>query len=193
MYWAFPLYSPHVLGLCPFCTFLLMDFCYIKNKLIQHYLNSALLQALMSVVVLEQILSCPYVKILSDSPFRKKKKRGFKIMKWTTVHLWCNSYSTSINAYGVRGPRPKVQVSKRKFQTHLHQWHLLSKWICIYSLCYSLLFTYQKKKLWSRWILWTFLVAHKKIEILISELFKFCTSSTFCIKCWFEWWFRPVW
>jgi len=55
-----------------------MDFCYIKNKLIQRYRNSALLQALMSIVVLEQILSCPYVKILSDSPFRKEKKKKEK-------------------------------------------------------------------------------------------------------------------
>ena len=141
------MYSPHVLGLCPLCTFLLMDFCYIKNKLIQRYQNSALLQALMSVVVLEQILSCPYVTILSDSPFRKKKKRGFKIMKWTTVHLWHDSHSTSISICGVWGARPKVQVSKRKLHTHIHQRYLLSKWICIYGLCCSLLFTYQKKKL----------------------------------------------
>ena len=124
---------------------------------------------------------------------KKEKKRGFKIMKWTTVHLWHDSHSTSISICGVWGARPKVQVSKKKLHTHIHQWYLLSKWICIYGLCYSLLFTYQKKKLWSGLILRTFLVAHKKFEILISELFKFCTTSTFCIKCWFEWWFRFVW
>ena len=37
-----------------------------------------------------------------------------------TAHLWYDSHSTNISVCGVWGTRVKVQVSKRKLQTHIH-------------------------------------------------------------------------
>ena len=38
----------------------------------------------------------------------------------TTAHPWRNDHSTSISVYGMWGVKVKVQVSRRKFHTHIH-------------------------------------------------------------------------
>ena len=38
----------------------------------------------------------------------------------TIAYLWCGSYSTSINTYGMWMTRAGVQVSKSEFYTQIH-------------------------------------------------------------------------
>ena len=38
----------------------------------------------------------------------------------TTAHSWCNSHSTSINAYEVWGVRTGVQVFGRELHTYIY-------------------------------------------------------------------------
>ena len=42
------------------------------------------------------------------------------LLNLTTAHSWCDGHSTDISACEVWGERAKVQVSRRKFHTHIH-------------------------------------------------------------------------
>ena len=57
-----------------------------------------------------------YREVFFSSLLKNNKLRR----NYTTAHVWCSNHSININVCEVWGAKTEIQVSKRKFHTHIH-------------------------------------------------------------------------
>ena len=90
-----------------------MDSGYKMGMVIQfHMISCHGVREKVSIPNLESNSWMTCVKRLDD--------HNYKSMKIITAHLWCDSHFTSISTCELLEVRAGVQVSRRKFYTHIH-------------------------------------------------------------------------